>query len=93
MLLEALVVTVCLQGSGCSESSRAYYLQNPELQEFVKSAENTGKRLVNNNKWIVYAATPVYAMVSGQTAQFHIYKTWSLEMNMRSQVVGIRWTY
>jgi len=94
MFLEALVVAACLQQKGgCSESTSAYYKSNKELQEATKNAEALGKRIVNGNEWIVYAATPMYAIATGATANFHIHKGWIFGVDIKNERVMIQWSY
>lgn len=94
MFVEILVATTCISGNpGCSESTSAYYQYNKDLQQVVRNAENYGKKIVNGNEWIVYAATPAYAVMSGQTARFHLYKGTTLGVNVKSQSLIFQWSY
>jgi len=91
--IEVLVITACIQGSGCNESTSAYYGYNKDLQAVKANAEKYGKSVVRNNQWIVYGATPAYAMLSGQTAHIKLYKAWMLNLNAKDQMVGLQWNY
>jgi hypothetical protein len=95
MFLEFTVATVCIagNGSGCSEATSAYYKQNVQLQRVVQNVESFGKEIVENNQWIVYAATPMYATLSGQPARFHVYKGVVLGVNVRNNSAFVQWTY
>ena len=75
MLLEIIVASSCINYDyGCSHTTGAYYKSNKDLQEFVKQSEQIGQKIVNNNQWIVWTATPIYALSSGQTARFNVYE-------------------
>ncbi len=94
MLAELLVVTACLQDKGgCTESSSAYYKSNKDLQTVVEHAEDYGKRIVNGNEWIVYAATPFYAALSGQQANFKLSRQWLLGVNVKKENIVLQWSY
>lgn len=94
MFLETLILGICVQGhGGCSESTSAYYQHNKDVQQVVKNVEEYGKKMVNGNEWIVYAATPFYAFVSGKPATFTIARGWALEVNVKEQAAAIKWTY
>ena len=93
MLLESLVFITCAQGDGCGTVTEAYYKSNAELQSVVKGAEDFGKRLVKGNEYIVYAATPIYAIATGQGATFKIGSHSVLLLNPYKESVGFVWTY
>jgi hypothetical protein len=94
MLLEALVITVCVNGyDGCSQSTSAYYQHNKELQAISKRVERYGKELTKNHEWLVYAATPIYAIASQKPAKFMIYKGTTLNVDPWKQSLGIQWSY
>ena len=91
--IEALVIGACLQGSGCRESTSAYYSYNKDLQAAKVRVEKYGKVIVKNNQWLVYSASPAWAMASGQTAHIKLYRQWVLNLNVKDQMVGLQWTY
>lgn len=94
MLPELLVITACLQDKGgCTESTSAYYKYNKDLQIVVEHAEEYGRRIVNGNEWIVYAATPMLAIVGGKQANIHIAKGWVLGINAKQETVVLQWSY
>lgn len=93
MLVEALIISACLQGSGCNESTSAYYKYNKDLFVAKQNVEKYGKKLARENEWIVYTVTPAYAIAAGQTAHIKIYKAWMLNLNVKDRAVGIQWTY
>lgn len=94
MLLEAIIATTCIIGqSGCSEATGAYYQSNKELQELVKNTEKLGQQLIKGNEYIVYVATPAYAIASGQNASFKVYKQLIFNVNVRKETVGLQWSY
>lgn len=93
-LVEALVVAVCLQQQGgCSESTSAYYEHNKDAQTIVKRTEEFGKKMVAGNEWLVYAASPMYSMVSGKIINMHIYKGFVLGLNPKQRLIQITWSY
>ena len=94
MLMEALVVISCVQQKGgCSESTSAYYQSNKDLQAVVENVDAFGKRMVRGNEWIVYAATPFYAAMSGQQSNFKLSKQWLLGVNIKKELVVLQWSY
>lgn len=94
MLMEALVFTTCLQNKGgCSESTAAYIKSNPQIEETIKNVEKIGQRLVNGNEWIVYAATPFLAVVSGKPANFTMARGVVLGVNVKEELVILQWSY
>lgn len=94
MLLEALVAGACLGGTaGCGEATTAYYKSSKELQQTMDNLESMGKKVVDNNKYLVYVATPAYAVLSGQAASFAVYRGVIFNVNIRQQAVALQWTY
>lgn len=93
MLLEALIISACLHGPGCNESTSAYYLYNKDLQSIRLNVDNFGKAIAHNNQWAVYTVAPVYAVAAGQTAHIKLYKTWMVDLNIKNQMVGLQWSY
>ncbi len=94
MFLEALVVTVCLQGAGgCSETTSAYYKQSVVLQDINRNIEDYGKRITRNNEWLVYAATPLYAIASQKPATIKVYKGTTISVDPWKQAVALQWNY
>ena len=94
MIIEALVLTACLQNQGgCSESTSAYYQYNKDVQVLAKNAEEFGKRIVKGHEWLVYAVTPMYAAMSGQQSNFKLSKSWMLGVNVRKELLLLQWSY
>lgn len=94
MLLEALVVGLCTSGSsGCSEASSAYYKQSKELQQITERLEAYGKDIILNKEWLIYIATPTYALMTNQKANFTIYKGLILGIGVRDSSVSLTWRY
>lgn len=94
MLPELLVITACLQDKGgCTESTDAYYKYNKNLRAYVEHVEEYGKRIVRGNEWIVYAATPMMAIVGGKQANIRIAKGWMLGINVKQESVILQWSY
>ena len=95
MILEMLIVGVCLNPGqdGCQEATHSYFMQSKELQEVSKNLEKTGNRIVQGNEWIVWAASPVYMMASGQTAKFKLHDNWYMDVNVAQKYAGIRWNF
>jgi hypothetical protein len=94
MLLEALVIGICAQGyDGCSQSTSAYYQQSKELQQVSKNVEEYGKKITDNNSWIIYFATPAYAIASRRPAKVLIYRGTTFNVDIWHQSVGLQWSY
>ena len=94
MMVEALVIAACLQNQGgCSESTSAYYESSKEAKAFVQNAEKLGKRMVAGHEWMVYAATPVYAMASGKPAFIHVYKAIVVGVDIKKEQLLLQWSY
>ena len=94
MLLEALVITVCVQGkNGCGESTSAYYEQSKELKELSKRVEKIGKKITEDNKWLVYLGTPVYALAAHQPAKVLLYRGTVLSIDPFHNGIGLQWNY
>lgn len=94
MLLEALVITACIQNKGgCSESTNAYYHSNKGLQTVVENAEQFGRRITKGNEWLVYVATPIYAVASGKPANFKLHKAWILRVDVKKELIVLQWSY
>jgi hypothetical protein len=94
MLMEALVIVACLQGKGgCSESTSAYYKSNKDAQVIVENVEALGKRVTKGNEWLVYVATPIYAIAAGQPANIFLHKEWILGINLKKELIALQWSY
>ena len=94
MLLEALVITICVQGSdGCSQTTSAYYQQSTELQSISKNIDRIGKQIIDNNDWMIYIGTPAYALISRKPARILIYKGTTLNVDPWNQSLGLQWNY
>jgi hypothetical protein len=94
MLLEVLVISVCVnQQGGCSEATSAYYKQSKDLQTISENAEKLGKKLAAEHEWLVYTATPIYALASRQPAKILLYKGTILSIDPFKQAIGIQWNY
>lgn len=93
MLLEALIITTCLQNKGgCHESSEAYYKGSPELQQMTKR----GERMVKENvpKPVLEYMFPVAAAIAGKKGTIKISNHWAIEIDKNSGgVLMLRWTY
>lgn len=94
MLLESLIVATCVsERSGCGEATSAYYQSSKELQVMVKNAEKIGNRLIKGNEYIIYVATPLYAVASGQTASFRVVSNMMLNINVKQSSIGLQWNW
>jgi hypothetical protein len=94
MLLESIIVATCIsEQNGCSALTSAYYQQSKDLKEISLKAENIGKNIMNDNKWMVYALTPAYSIVSHQPVKVMIYKGTVLTVDPYNSTVGIQWSY
>lgn len=94
MFLEMIVASVCIVGQdGCGSATSAYYHSNKELQEAVKNAEQYGQRLVNGHEYVVYAVTPLYAVVSGKPAIIKLSRGLNLNVDIKGSAVALQWNY
>lgn len=94
MLLEALILTVCINGyEGCSQSTSAYYKQSRELQAISQKAERISQAIVKNREWIVYIGSPIYSIAAHQPAKILVYKGTTLSIDPWSNKVAIQWNY
>lgn len=93
MLVEALVITACMNGSGCIESTMAYSSYNHEFQSMIMDIENKIDKISKSNTYMVYVVTPAYIVMSGKTAHFAIYKKLTFDVNIKNQYVGLNWSY
>ena len=95
MFLEILVASSCLSNNqaGCSQATSAYYKGSTELQALAKQAEQIGQHIIETNQWLVWTATPVYALSSGQTARFNIYKNVVIGVNPHDSLVFLELNY
>ena len=94
MLLEALILTVCINGyEGCSQSTSAYYKQSRELQAINKKVENISQYIIKDREWIVYLGSPIYSIAAHQPAKILVYKGTTLTINPWSNSVGMQWNF
>lgn len=94
MLLESLIVATCVSArSGCGEATSAYYQSNKDLQAMVKNAEKFGNRIIKGNEYIIYVATPLYAVAAGQSASFRVMSNMMLNVNVKQSSLGLQWNW
>ena len=82
MWLEAFVITMCLGRFECSETPRAYYLYNKDLQALVATAEENGKKLAGPIivNYVVPYAMPFAFIATGRKASVKLDRNWAYEM-------------
>lgn len=92
MTLELFVAAMCLQGSGCSSASQAYYLGNEHLQyrveiikEKIESAEYA--------KILAPIVIPAIGYAANQTVLIRLSQSWSLEASPKNQIIRLEWSY
>lgn len=94
MFLEALVISICVQGQdGCSQVTSAYYQQSRELQAISDRVERIGKNITNEREWLVYVGTPAYAIISRKPAKILVYKGTTFNIDPWNNAVGLQWSY
>lgn len=94
MLLEALVLSVCAQGSnGCSQATSAYYEQSKDLQDLSRRIELIGKNLAQDHQWVVYVATPAYELVAHQPVKLFVHSGTTMTLDPFNKFVGLQWSY
>lgn len=76
---ELLVIFACLNSTGCSETSNAYYKSHPELEEMVHQTERKLKNYVG--PIIVESAAPIFFVAQGGTGNFKLYGNFSLQIH------------
>ena len=93
-MLEALVMAACLQNKGgCSEATRTYYSYNKDAQVLISNIAQYGKNLTKGSEWLVYVATPIYAVASSKPANFPLYKRFILSVDFKKELVAVQWSY
>ena len=94
MLLEAMIAATCIsERNGCGEITSAYYESNKELQQQVKYAEGVGKRIIRGHEYLVYVATPFYAVMAGKPASFKLHDKLMLNVDVKQQALALQWNY
>jgi hypothetical protein len=78
VIAEALVIFACVNSTGCSETSNAYYKSHPEIEQIVKKNERRIKEFVG--PVIVQSSAPFFFVVSGGTGNFKLYGNFSLQI-------------
>lgn len=85
MIQEALVAFACINSTGCSETSSAYYNNNPEIKEMVKVAESQVNNFIGPT--IVATLGPTIYVVAGGTGTIRLHRTLSLQVNKKQSVL------
>lgn len=94
MLLEALVLTVCVNGyDGCSQSTSVYYKQSRELQAISQRAEKISQAIIKDREWIVYLGSPIYSIAVHQPAKILIYKGATISIDPWKNSLALQWNY
>lgn len=93
MILEALVITACLNQKGCDQSKEAYYKQSTDLQAISYNLKRTGDNLIKGNEWLLYALSPGYLIASGREAKFKLTRLFYVEIGRNQQGAGIEWHF
>lgn len=93
MLLEALVISLCMQNKGgCSESSEAYYKGCPECQAVAKRGERFAKQNIPDP--IMNYVLPVAGAAFGKKGTIKLSNHWAVEVDKSSGgSLVFRWTY
>lgn len=94
MLLETLIVVTCInQQGGCSEATSAYYQQSKELQQFSSDMTKVSKELLVDNEWLVYVASPLYAVATRKPVKFIAYKGTVISIDTFEPKLFVQWNY
>lgn len=94
MFLELLIASSCIaDNNSCGYATSAYYKSSQELQDLAKKIEQEGERIVHANEWVIWTATPMYAIASGQVARFNVYKNTTLGLNVKNPTILIELNY
>lgn len=88
MLQEALVLFACASNKGCSETTTAYSVNNPQL---VKNIELDTKKLINAvGPATVNALSPVIFFFAGGTSNVKLYESLYLQMNRQRGMIMLK---
>lgn len=94
MFLETLIAANCIVNKvGCGESTSAYYQQSVELHDLKDKIENYGKYIVQDQDWLIYAATPMYAIAAKQSARIMINHNLMMNVDLNKSTLGLQWNY
>lgn len=91
MLLETIILSACLSGSGCSQSMDAYYKSRPELGQALKKNERMVKNAIGEDT--VKYTFPIVAALATREANVKISNNWSLRVGPEKGLVLLKWTY
>lgn len=91
MLLEAIVLSACLEKSGCSQSMDAYYKSKPEIGVAVKKSERIVKNTVGEDT--VRYTFPVIAAVASKEATVKLGHGFSIKLGPDQGAIMLKWTY
>ncbi len=93
--LEFFVIGLCVGGWNCSEAPRAYYLQNQQLQDFVKVTERKAKDMAGPvvSDIIIPYTMPFVLLANGQKGRINLNKHWSLEGSTKEQSIKLEWNW
>lgn len=91
MLLEAIILSACLEGSGCHESMEAYYLSSPELEHFAKNTER--KMIMAVGEQNVKYVMPGLVLVFAKEGSISIDNHWSIKRSRDRDATLLVWTY
>lgn len=92
-MIEALILTICLQGQGgCTQSLEAYYKSHPELDVIVKRVEKKAKDLAGER--VVAAVLPMAAFMVSNEASFRLNSYWAIRLNKNNDIgISFNWKY
>lgn len=88
MIQELLVMAACLEGKGCSQTTTAYYISNPNTKQMIQRANTRVKEAVGPETLAI--SSPLIFAVRG-TGTFKLTNYWSLQLSTKdSNMVIVR---
>lgn len=76
---ELFVILSCMQGIGCKEISKHYYMTHKDVQDIANTTEQKAKTLVN--PFVLEYAGPMVLMSTGADVSVKLTRTLSIKSN------------
>lgn len=91
MLIESLVAYSCLVGKGCEDTSHAYYLSSPILQEMAHNSEEKAKHIIGQSA--VLYLLPLATLAVTDKASVKLSNHFSVDLSKSESLGKLTWTY
>lgn len=92
MTLELFVAAMCLQGTGCSAASQAYYRGNEHLQDRVELLKERVEEF-EYTKALAPIVIPAVSYLANQRLLIKLDSNWSIEASRDNQIIQVKWAY